>query len=118
MCFIRYVHKYSIMLIKTKLIPAGFQAVTIWPFIVVLPEHATNPGLIEHEMVHYREQSWITAIWWVRYVISKSFRQAAEVRAYKRQIEVGGISVETAANMLLCYRLGITYDQAYALLTA
>lgn len=100
------------MIIKTKFIRPPFQAITVWPVIFVLPDQAKNIGLIEHEMVHYREQAWIAPLWWLRYVLSKSFRLAAEVRAYKRQIEVGGITRLTAAAMLLNYGLGITLEQA------
>jgi isopentenyl-diphosphate delta-isomerase len=39
------------MIIKTKLIRKPFQAITIWPVILVLPDHAENVGLIEHELV-------------------------------------------------------------------
>ena len=104
------------MIIKTTLIKKPFQAITIWPVILVLPDHAENVGLIEHEMVHYREQAWIAPLWWLRYALSKSFRLAAEVRAYKRQIEVGGITRLTAAAMLLNYGLGITLEQSLQLL--
>lgn len=100
------------MIIKTTLIKNPFQAITVWPVIFVLPDQADNVGFIEHEMVHYREQAWIAPLWWLRYVLSKSFRLAAEVRAYKRQIEVGGITRLTAAAMLLNYGLGITLEQA------
>lgn len=104
------------MIIKTNLIPKGYQAMSVWPFILVLPEFSDNIGLIEHEMVHYKEQAWVVPIWWARYLLSKSFRQAAEVRAYKRQIEVGGISKEWAAAMLCTYGLNITQTQAFDLL--
>jgi hypothetical protein len=67
-------------------------------------------------LVHYREQAWIAPLWWLRYALSKSFRLEAEVRAYKRQIEVGGISRLTAAAMLLNYGLDITLEQALQLL--
>lgn len=103
------------MIIKTTLIKKPFQAISIWPVILVLPDQANNVGLIEHEMVHYREQAWIAPLWWLRYVLSKSFRLAAEVRAYKRQIEVGGITRLTAAAMLLNYGLDITLEQALQL---
>lgn len=106
------------MIVTTNFIPRGFDAVSVWPFIFVRPEMAGNKGLIEHEMVHYREQAWLTPLWWARYLASPSFRQAAEVRAYKRQIEVGGISVEHAAYFLTQYRTGINESQATALLTA
>jgi hypothetical protein len=104
------------MIIKTTLIKKPFQAISIWPVILVLPDQANNVGLIEHEMVHYREQAWIAPLWWLRYALSKSFRLEAEVRAYKRQIEVGGISRLTAAAMLLNYGLDITLEQALQLL--
>ena len=100
------------MIIKTKLIPDPFQAITIWPFILTKVD---NRGLIEHEMVHYREQAWIAPVWWLRYLLSKSFRQAAEVRAYTRQIEVGGITRLSAAAMMLNYRLDLTLTDALEL---
>ena len=104
------------MIVKTKLIPNGFQAVSVWPFIFVLPEVSGNTGLIEHEMVHYKEQAWTTPIWWFKYVFSKSFRKAAEIRAYRKQIEVGGISQAGAAAMMLKYNLDITFEEAFGLL--
>lgn len=100
------------MIIKTKLIPEPFQAITIWPFILTKVD---NRGLIEHEMVHYREQAWIAPVWWLRYLLSKSFRQAAEVRAYTRQIEVGGITRLSAAAMMLNYKLDLTLTDALEL---
>ena len=100
------------MIIKTKLIPDPFQAITIWPFILTKVD---NRGLIEHEMVHYREQAWVAPVWWLRYLLSKSFRQAAEVRAYTRQIEVGGITRLSAAAMMLNYKLDLTLTDALEL---
>ncbi len=106
------------MIIKTtRLVPKGFGAITVWPFIFVLPKKAGHTGLIEHELVHYREQAWIAPIWWLRYLLSKSFRLAAEVRAYKRQIEVSEIGVTQAALWLTKYKTGVTYQQAFELLT-
>jgi hypothetical protein len=104
------------MIISTPFIPQGFQAMTVWPFIFVLPQYRLNEGLIQHELVHYREQAWITPIWLLRYWLSKSFRLSAEVRAYRHQILIGGISIGGAADMLLLYHLDITQQQAYQLL--
>ena len=100
------------MIIKTTLVPKGFQAITAWPFIFIT---VLDYGLIEHEMVHYREQAWIAPVWWLRYLLSKSFRQAAEVRAYTRQIEVGGITRLSAAAMMLNYKLDLTLTDALEL---
>ena len=100
------------MIVCTNLIPKGFAAVSLWPFIFVRPEHRSDTALIEHELVHYREQAWVTLIWVLLYLVSRKFRLAAEVRAYARQIELGGVTREQAAHALLCYRLGITYGKA------
>lgn len=100
------------MIILTRAIPRPFIAVTIWPFIFVRPTAAGDVGLIEHELVHYREQAWVTPIWVLRYLASRRFRLAAEVRAYRRQIIVGGITREGAAGMLLKYHVGVTFQQA------
>lgn len=104
------------MIIITRFIPAKFDAITIWPLILIRAESRNDAALIEHELVHYREQRWITPWWVARYLLSRSFRLDAEVRAYKRQIEVGGITCEGAARMLLQYRLRITIEHALAAL--
>lgn len=101
------------MLVKTKLIPKGFDAVTVWPFIFVRPERAHNKPLIEHELVHYEEQREAKVVpWLLKYWLSEDFRIDAEVRAYKKQIEEGGITVLGAANMLLKYHTKLTSDEA------
>ena len=103
------------MIIFTRLIPAKFDAVTIWPFIFIRPGKNTL-GLFAHEMTHYRAQAWITPIWLLRYALSKSFRLDAEVTGYQAQIDIGAISVDVAAKMLMEYRLGLSYNQAVAIL--
>ena len=100
------------MIIKTSRIPHDFDAVTVWPFIFVRPAYADNAALIAHEQVHYNEQAWVTPLWWLRYGLSKKFRLAAEVRAYKVQIAMGGISRTAAAQKLVLYRLDITMERA------
>ena len=104
------------MIVSTHLIPKGFSACSLWPFIFVRPEHRGDIPLIEHELVHYREQAWITPVWVLLYLVSRRFRLAAEVRAYTRQIELGGVTREKAAHALLSYRLGITYGKAMQIL--
>ena len=81
-------------------------------YLSVQPEHRNDITLIEHELVHYKEQAWITPVWVILYLVSRKFRLAAEVRAYTRQIELGGVTREQAAHALLAYRLGITYLKA------
>ena len=100
------------MIVSTNLIFKGFSACSLWPFIFVRPEHRNDIALIEHELVHYKEQAWITPVWVILYLVSRKFRLAAEVRAYTRQIQLGGVTREQAAHALLSYRLGITYLKA------
>ena len=104
------------MIVSTNWVAKGFSAIALWPFILVRPEHRGDTTLIEHELVHYREQAWITPIWVLLYLVSRKFRLAAEVRAYTRQIELGGVTHEQAAHALLSYRLGITYEKAMQVL--
>jgi hypothetical protein len=98
---------------RKQIVPRGFDAMTLWPLILIRPGMLGDAGLIEHELVHYREQAWITPLWVAHYLLSRRFRLAAEARAYRRQIDIGGITRAQAAGMLLKYRIGITYQQAF-----
>lgn len=101
-----------VMIVSTRLIPKGFSACSVWPFIFVRPEQRSDIALIEHELVHFREQAWIMPVWVLFYLVSRKFRLAAEIRAYTRQIEMGGLTREQAAQALLSYRLGISFGKA------
>jgi hypothetical protein len=106
------------MLIKSnfpKLFNAG--AITIAPFIFIAPEQADDAALVAHENVHYKEQlKWLMIPWWIAYLVSRTFRKNAEVRAYKVQIALGGCTVQQAAHwMSTNYMLGISQQEAEAL---
>ena len=62
------------MIVSTNLIPKGFSAVSLWPFIFVRPEHRSEITLIEHELVHYKEQAWITPVWITLYPESSALQ--------------------------------------------
>lgn len=101
------------MIIKTKWIFKGFAAFTVYPFIFVRPEKAEDTALIAHELVHYQEQRKSLVLpWLVLYLLWPMFRLKAEVRAYQRQIALGGIGIQEAAKMLESYRLNITQEEA------
>lgn len=86
-----------------RLVPRGFAAITVWPFVFMRPHaEAHNPGIFEHEQVHYAQQAWITPIWWLAYLLSPRFRVAAEVQAYRASIR-NGLDPEVAARELLRY---------------
>jgi hypothetical protein len=101
-----------VMIVSTRLIFRGFSACSVWPFIFIRPEHRRDAALIEHELIHFREQAWITPIWVLLYLVSRQFRLKAEIRAYTRQIELGAVTREQAARALLAYRLGLTFEKA------
>lgn len=106
------------MIIETRFLPEFIFGLAIWPFIFVQPRFRHHHGLIQHELVHLNEQRRSFVIpWLLSYLLSKRFRLKAEVRAYRRQIEVGGTSVQRAARNLLQYRIGITYEEALSLLS-
>ena len=60
------------------------------------PEHRSDNSQIEHELVHYKKQAWITPMWVLLYLVYRKFRIAAEVHAYTRQIQLGGSTREHA----------------------
>ena len=106
------------MIVTTILINAPFDALTAWPFIFVRPEYKDDQALIAHEMVHYRDMAWITPFWWLRYALSKSFRWAQELEAYRVQIALGGITAPQAAELLVQYDIDRSYGEALAALQA
>lgn len=97
----------------------GAAALTVWPFVFITPACAQDTALIAHENVHYKEQiKYLVVFWWIAYLLNKTFRQNAEVRAYKVQLGLGGLTVDQAAHYLsTIYWLGITQEQAVKLLS-
>jgi hypothetical protein len=105
------------VIVPTRFIPQCFDAVTCWPFIFVRPEWRQDAALIEHEMVHYKEQRNCGVLpWLLLYACSKAFRLGAEVRGYKAQIKAHGITADEAAQYLMRYGTDITRERALAML--
>lgn len=132
------------MIVATRLVPAGFDAITLGPVILVRPGAVGDTALLAHERVHQSEQLFAQAVywvalfallaaahaesawwlllfavspWWVAYLLVPRFRLQAELRAYARQIALRGISKTLAAHYLsTLYRLDLTFSQALELL--
>lgn len=101
------------MIIVSKSIPARFDALTVWPFIMIRHEARDKSALLLHEMVHYCEQRNCGVLpWLLFYAISARFRMAAEVCVYLVQIAASGISLERALTLLMQYGLDVTYERA------
>ena len=95
----------------------GADAMVFYPWCLIVVERIRDKALIEHERVHALEQiemgRWL---WWARYLLCSGFRLACEVAAYRRQMDLGGITRVQAARQLCKYCTGVTSDQAYRLL--
>lgn len=57
-----------------------------------------------------------TWTFWTKYIVSRSFRLAVEVDAYKVQIKHGAPLIRCASNLCTFYWLGISQEQAIELL--
>jgi hypothetical protein len=101
------------VIVSPAMVPAGFDGVTVWPFIFVC---FRDEQLLAHEMVHYKEMAWKTPYWWARYAFDRKFRVDSEVRAYKAEIKAG-MPAETAAMWLMKYDDRLTEAAARFLLT-
>ena len=70
------------------------RGITLAPWLVILPSWARgNLGYLSHEMTHAAQQRRVgTLTFWYRYLTDKSFRQTAEVEAYREQIAAGALA--------------------------
>lgn len=106
------------MIIKTDWVPSNFDAITCYPFILVRPYRAEDSALLAHEMVHYEEQKKCLVVpWLLRYWLSPKFRLASEVRGYKAQMKMGGITRSEAARLLTTYGMSVSFAEAWDLLS-
>lgn len=85
--------------------------------ILVHPSCAADKALLEHEIEHTRQMMLIgTWTFWAKYIVSRSFRLAVEVDAYKVQVKHGAPLNSCAFNLCTFYWLGISQERAIALL--
>jgi hypothetical protein len=101
------------MIIKTRLIPAPYSGITLWPFIFISP--SADATIIPHEMVHYKRQVWWSPVWWLLYLLVPSFRLKEEVLAYKESIRAG-LQIEDAVDWLMSYQTGVSHADAVSML--
>lgn len=93
-------------------LPKDFQAIAVWPFILIRRERKGDAALLAHESVHYERQArWLVLPWWIAYLASPSFRFKEEVLGYRAQVVAGGISAERAARAISeKYHTGRSYE--------
>ena len=128
----------------TEKLPSGFGGTTQGPIIKILPKYKDDAGLLEHEKTHVRQWYAVLAIGlllctlltlvvspalWPLYGLApflhpllykflRPYRRWCEVRAYRKQITVGGyIGNEFAVTALVeKYNLRLGADEARTLL--
>ncbi|MGO4156710.1 hypothetical protein [Cupriavidus sp. YAF13] len=118
---IRFCKSPLCLLIETKsrwLIPRGFDGFAPGPLILVRP--GVSHALIEHEKVHVRQFWRWCGLMGVLYLASPRWRLRFELEAYREQLRhCEPDAAHHFARMLARhYRLDITQEQAYRLLTA
>ena len=134
---------YLIKLVES--LPNGFGGTAQGPLIKLLPKYQHDVGLIEHVKTHVRQWYAVLAIGllfstfltllvspslWplyglaplshqLLYKLVRPYRRWCEVRAYRKQIAIGGYASNEFAVTALVekYALGLSVDEAKALLT-
>lgn len=112
--------KTALVVYTDRLIPARFGGFTFGPLILIRPAYRGDRGLLEHERVHVA-QFWRTlGTMGIGYLLSKRYRLRCEVEAYREQARwyVTDRRPLFARFLVDKYDLGVTYDEALALLTA
>lgn len=109
------------VLIETRrFVPRRFDGLSLGPIVLLRP--GTSVGLIAHELAHVR-QFWRRPLTHgPRYLLSKAYRLACEVEAYRAQLQAAGSTPERIARLAhylaTQYRLGLDQETAVRLLCA
>lgn len=113
--------KPAIVIYSDRLVPDCFAGYSYGPIVAIRPACRGDRGLLEHEFVHARQ-------WWrglgvihaARYWLSRAYRLRVEVEAYREQARWYVTDRRPLFARFLAeeYDLGITFEQALALLTA
>lgn len=100
-------------------LPSGVGGQQRGPFIFIRPKYRDDEGIFRHEYEHIK-QAWATLFIGhaLLYLFCRVYRQWAEVRAYRVQMQYG-LPLDDAALRLTSnrYNLGISLEEARAVLT-
>lgn len=104
------------MIIYTdKLIPKGFDSITLGTVILIRPNKRGDIQLIRHEEAHVRQFWRSFGLFPILYLVSKTYRLKCEVEAYKESMDYG-MPWHDAAYNLRKYDSGLSYGAAIKLL--
>lgn len=101
------------------LVPDGKAGCARGPVVFIRPGRRDDRGLLMHERTHVKQWWRSAGLFTLRYAWSRSFRLAAEVQAYREQARhyPEDRRMVFAEMIATGYGLGVTTEQAYALLT-
>lgn len=106
------------IVVPTRFIPKGYDAVTFYPRIYVHKGAAVDAGLLVHETVHWgRQRDMGRWRWLFKDLTDEDFRYAEELLAYTAQVRAGGLTLERAATYLTTYHTGRSQQDAVKDLT-
>jgi hypothetical protein len=108
------------LLIETeRFVPRRFDGLSLGPIVLLRP--GTSIGLIAHELTHVRQFWRRPFTHGPRYLLSRSYRLACEVEAYRAQLQAAGSTParvsRLAEHLATQYRLGLDHETAIRLLT-
>ncbi|MCT9119173.1 hypothetical protein N6G02_23790 [Cupriavidus gilardii] len=108
------------LLVESRwLVPRHFDGISLGPIVLLRPD--VSAGLIAHELVHVRQFWRRPFTHGPRYLLSKAYRQACEVEAYRAQLQAAGRTPSRIANLARYlatkYRLDLDEETAVRLLS-
>lgn len=102
----------------TDNVKSGFAGETKAWFIKIRPSYKDDAGLLEHEKIHVKQYWRTLGFHALFYALSKAYRLRSEVEAYKKQLELSPSNGAKFAQFIATkYRLNVTQEEAYDLLT-
>lgn len=108
------------LLVESRwLVPRHFDGISLGPIVLLRPD--VSAGLIAHELAHVRQFWRRPFTHGPRYLLSKAYRQACEVEAYRAQLQAAGRTPSRIANLARYlatkYRLDLDEETAVRLLS-
>jgi hypothetical protein len=88
------------------------------PFIV-LPKvskrwlQPARQASLAHELIHYEQQPLFPVFWVIRYFLSKRFRFAQELPAFKKQLEIETMSASPARKLAFTRYIAKVMSEQY-----
>jgi hypothetical protein len=89
------------------------------PVIRIAKSHADDAGLLAHELTHVKQFYRTLGLHGLLYLLSKRYRLAAEVEAYREQLKYSPENAELFAEFIADrYNLGTSKQEAMMFLSA